>query len=291
MKPWSTNTHVSRSPIARWTSGAATLEATPPESPQIARPAPPPHTLEECRQHLLAVRRVDPRGVELDAADAALGRLERRHRGGGRGGERGEAGRGREHRVAMRHPARLLGRRARREPAAVGDGQLRASELPDLGPLDPPAQGEREQLHPVTDAEHRDAQLEQLLVEGWRALLIDGRRPAGENHALGAPSPDLLDPDVMGQQFGEDAALADPAGDQLRVLASEVEDDDLFGRRTAITVRTGPPGPRDAERSEACTTRHLLLQPSAWRPCRRPARAGGACPPSAAPARPRARGG
>ena len=40
MKPWSTNTHVSRSPIARCTSSAATLESTPPESPQIARPSP-----------------------------------------------------------------------------------------------------------------------------------------------------------------------------------------------------------------------------------------------------------
>ena len=30
----------SRSPIARWTSSAATLESTPPESPQIARPSP-----------------------------------------------------------------------------------------------------------------------------------------------------------------------------------------------------------------------------------------------------------
>ena len=34
--PWSTNTQVSRSPIARCTSAAATAESTPPESPQIA---------------------------------------------------------------------------------------------------------------------------------------------------------------------------------------------------------------------------------------------------------------
>ena len=38
--PWSTNTQVSRSPIARWTSAAATAESTPPDSPQIARPSP-----------------------------------------------------------------------------------------------------------------------------------------------------------------------------------------------------------------------------------------------------------
>ena len=40
ISPWSTNTHVSWSPIARCTSSAATLESTPPESPQITRPSP-----------------------------------------------------------------------------------------------------------------------------------------------------------------------------------------------------------------------------------------------------------
>ena len=40
IRPWSTNTHVSWSPIARWTSSAATDESTPPESPQITRPVP-----------------------------------------------------------------------------------------------------------------------------------------------------------------------------------------------------------------------------------------------------------
>jgi hypothetical protein len=33
--PWSTKTHVSWSPIARWTSSAATEESTPPERPQM----------------------------------------------------------------------------------------------------------------------------------------------------------------------------------------------------------------------------------------------------------------
>ena len=34
-RPWSTNTQVSWSPTARWTSAAATAESTPPDSPQI----------------------------------------------------------------------------------------------------------------------------------------------------------------------------------------------------------------------------------------------------------------
>ena len=89
---------------------------------------------------------------------------------------------------------------------------------------------------------------------------------------MGRRRADLLETDVVGQQLGEDAALAHPARDQLRVLASEVEDDDLFlmgpppthprhallrGIRGAVRPRPdGVHGPRDAERSEARTTRH-----------------------------------
>ncbi len=40
-RPWSTNTHVSRSPTARWTSAAATGGSPRrPDSPQMARPSP-----------------------------------------------------------------------------------------------------------------------------------------------------------------------------------------------------------------------------------------------------------
>ena len=86
--PWSTSTHVSRSPIARWMSVAATVESTPPESPHSTWPSPTcarisrtasleevPHRPaalrardpeQEVRQHLLAVRRVHDLGMELD---------------------------------------------------------------------------------------------------------------------------------------------------------------------------------------------------------------------------------
>src|SRR5436305_339907 len=40
IKPWSTNTHVSCSPIASWISTAATALSTPPDRPQITRPLP-----------------------------------------------------------------------------------------------------------------------------------------------------------------------------------------------------------------------------------------------------------
>ena len=40
ISPWSTNTQVSRSPIASWISTAATAESTPPDRPQITRALP-----------------------------------------------------------------------------------------------------------------------------------------------------------------------------------------------------------------------------------------------------------
>ena len=40
IRPWSTNTQVSWSPIARCTSSAATDESTPPERPQMTWPSP-----------------------------------------------------------------------------------------------------------------------------------------------------------------------------------------------------------------------------------------------------------
>ena len=126
IRPVSTYTHVSRWPIARWTSAAATAESTPPDSAQIARPSPTCaadalHLLvddrrhrprrrasgplaQEAAQHAHAVRRVDDLGMELHAVDPPRVVLERGHRGvGGRcGGD--EPGRRRRDRDAVAHP-------------------------------------------------------------------------------------------------------------------------------------------------------------------------------------------
>ena len=45
------------------------------------------------------------------------------------------------------------------------DRELGAAELADLGALDPAAELGRQQLHAVADAQHRDAELEQLGIE------------------------------------------------------------------------------------------------------------------------------
>ena len=235
--------------------------------------------------------------MELDAVHVALVGLERRDRRGGRGSERAVAGRRSEHGVAVGHPACLLGRGAREQPPGLGDVQLRAAELTDLGPFDPAAELPGEQLHPVTDAEHRHPELQQLPVERRRPLGVHRCRAAGEDHALRLPPGHLGRADVVGQQLAEHAALPHPPGDQLRVLAAVVEHDHLLGGRREVlqavgTVRAGRRalGVRDrragVRQRGRISQRHRRRRP--WRPCRPPARAGGACPPSAARARPSA---
>jgi hypothetical protein len=154
-------------------------------------------------------------GVELDAVQAALRVL---HRGDGRlggGGERREA-RGRlEDGVAVAHPAALLRRHAVEKVAVLGDHQLRAAELADLGALHAPSQREHHRLHAVADAEHRDTELEQLLPQCRRPVRIHGGGAAGEDQALRRAPRDVLERDVVGQELGEHAALAHAAGDQL----------------------------------------------------------------------------
>ena len=178
--PWSTNTHVSRSPIARWTSAAATAESTPPDSPQIARPSPicsriaatvssmieeivqpgamPGDVVQEAAQHLLAVRGVPDLGVVLHAGQPPLPVLERRDRRPLRRRRHREA-LGRPHdRVAVAHPHRVPGRQARVQgPGVVGDGQLGAAVLARPVRRDLAAERPRHRLEAVAQSQHRHA--------------------------------------------------------------------------------------------------------------------------------------
>ncbi len=110
------------------------------------------------------MRGVHDLGVELDSVEAALGVLDRRDRRFARGSQCGEARRRLEDGVAMAHPAGLLGRQPGEQGSGLDHGQPRATELADLSRLDPSAERQHHRLHAVTDAEHRNAELEQLAV-------------------------------------------------------------------------------------------------------------------------------
>ncbi len=177
----------------------------------------------------LPVRGVDDLGMELNAVEAALVVLAGGDRGAGARGEGGEAGRRLVDAVAMAHPALLGLGQAGHEPSPLFEQrELGAPELAPLGALDAAAEGLDHHLHAVTDAQHRDTELEQLGAQRRRPRLVHRRGTAGEDEGAWVAQLDPVDVGVVRQQLGEDAALAQAPGDQLRVLAAEVEHEDFL---------------------------------------------------------------
>ena len=68
-----------------------------------------------------------------------------------------------------------------------------AAVLPAAGPGDLAAGEVGQQLHAITDAEYRDAQLEQLGIGGRDVLAVHRIGPAGEDDPLRLPLPDPVD--------------------------------------------------------------------------------------------------
>src|SRR5258707_14474394 len=83
----------------------------------------------------------------------------------------------------------------------------------------------REPLHSVADAEHRDAERENgwIAFGSWR--VVDGAGSAGEHDAAWLKLADFIERRSARENGGEDLLFADAAGDELSVLAAEIEND------------------------------------------------------------------
>ncbi len=92
------------------------------------------------------------------------------------------------------------------------------------------AQLQRHELRAVAEAQDRDAQLVDGAVDGGRRRLVDRLGAAAEDDGLGRAATDLLYGDGGRNDFGVDVCLADPAGDEPRVLGPEVDDEDGVGQ-------------------------------------------------------------
>jgi len=108
-------------------------------------------------------------------------------------------------------------------PSFASSAVLPNSE--DLRALHPTAEELRLELHAVADAERRDAQPQQLGIHLRGVLGEDRRRPTGEDQRMRVAGANLSRGDVVRDELGEDTAVAHAAGDQLCVLAAEVEDE------------------------------------------------------------------
>jgi hypothetical protein len=101
--------------------------------------------------------------------------------------------------------------------------------------VDRAAEGDGHGLVPVADPEDRDVGLEQGRVDLGRAGRIDAGRAAGQDHRSWATGQDLGDRHRRRHDLAVDVGLADPPRDELRVLRTEVDDQDnsTFGGHLA----------------------------------------------------------
>ena len=116
----------------------------------------------------------------------------------------------------------------------VGDVQI---DLPVFGLLrrfDHAAGHPCHQLAAVADAEHRDAERQDLCVV-MRGRRVEHRvRAAGEDDAFVVGGGDLLDRRGVGQDLREHMVVADAAGDQLIVLPAEIEYQNFFHKNAPL---------------------------------------------------------
>ncbi len=209
--------------------------------PRRLDPGDAPH---EVAQDVLAARGVDDLGMELDAVQVTVRRLQpgvrRRIALRGRDEALGQPG----DRVAVAHPDRLLAIEPVEQAVAARERHVRGTVLAACRRQDVAAELAGHQLGAVADAQDRDPAAPHRGIRLGRVLVVDGVRTAGQDDRAGAAALELRVRGVVRQELGVDVELADAAGDQLRELAAEVEDDDRSrGGRPAGRRYPAAPGP------------------------------------------------
>ena len=173
--------------------------------------------------------------MELHAIRAALRILESSDRGRRRRSDDACARRRCDDRVSMAHPADLLAGLVAEELAGLTDHlELGTPELGRVGAGDFAAELLRHELHAVADAEHRQPELEQPRIDARGVVGVHRRGPAGEDDGSSLAADRLCRRDRTRHELRVHAALAHSPGDQLSVLATEVEYEHGPGRRLAL---------------------------------------------------------
>ena len=100
------------------------------------------------------------------------------------------------------------------------------SVLAARGRNDVAAELVRHQLQPVADPEDRDPARPEAGIGLRSALVVHAGRTARQDDGNRLPAANLVERGVERQELRVDVELTHAAGDQLRVLAPEIEDDD-----------------------------------------------------------------
>ena len=262
IRPWSTKTQVSWSPIASWISTAATAESTPPDRPQITLPLPtwrriasrasarnaaivqslfsPATACDEIGDQPRAVGRMHDLRMEHQPVVAArlvgdqrMRRVRRNADGPEALGQPGDA-------IAMAHPHRIMRTRrpdALQQRARRRHGDFGAAEFAMMAALHVAAELRRHGHLAVADAEHRHAGIEDRRRRARAARVGHRGRAARQDHRLGLQTREGLRGVLKRRDLAIDAGLAHPPGDQLGDLAAKIDDQQLVARRRVTGLR------------------------------------------------------
>lgn len=97
-----------------------------------------------------------------------------------------------------------------------------------------PPQGLRHKLAAVADAQNRQSQGKDLRVDLGGIRRIDAVRPAGEDNPLGRKRPDLCQRHCVRLDLTIYVTFTHTAGNQLVILAAEVQDQNLIHRKSIV---------------------------------------------------------
>src|SRR5262249_32749902 len=126
------------------------------------------------------------------------------------------------------YPGLERGRNAGEEGVLIDHRDGRLAELALIPGRDPPAEARGDQLEAVADSKRGDAELEELHRNIGASGAADGVGSARQDHAGWPLRHHALAATAIASDLAIDRKLADAPRDQLRILASEVEDEDLL---------------------------------------------------------------
>ena len=154
--------------------------------------------------------------------------LHRGHRAGVGGGQRLEIGRRLRHLIAVAHPDVDFVGNAGEEFVGLRDAAPRPAVLARRRTLHGAAEGLAGQMQAVTDAQHGQAEVEDVGIALRRPRFVDAGGPARQNQSLGGQFANPLGRDVVSNDLAVDVLLSHSPGDQLGILRAEIEHQYLF---------------------------------------------------------------
>ena len=181
--------------------------------------------MQEGLDKLLAARGVLDFRMPLHAVEFAGFIL---HRGNGsalRVGKHLEALRDLLHSHTVAHPRGLLGRGTSEDAFGVVNAGFGLAILAERRLINRAAKLIRHNLEAIADTEHRDAGLEDLLVDARGAGFEHGGRAAGQDDGLRILGKHLVGGHGMGHKLGIHVGFAHATRDKLGVLRAEIDDE------------------------------------------------------------------